>query len=580
MKALYFLLPFLLSLTACSVPPPEGLPTVPQWTTIDLQFNSTKNYPNPYTDTELNAIFWTQNGDTIHRPGFWNGDSSWVVRFAPPDNHRIWQWKTSCSQQDDTGLHAQKGRLQATAYNGENHLLQHGLLRMSPGRRSVIHADGHPFLLIGDTPWALPFRARQGQARTYAAYRQNQGFNAALLMSLQPDMRAEGPDARDTELGFARAFDDLTRSEEEIALLYQQLKDAALSEGQNPPLDGFDLRECKIEYFHYLDSLANILLDHEIVPVWQPIFHGFGWKGLDVFGNYILPEAYERYTRYLLARYGSYPALWLLGGDNGGKDPGIKEAGEMLEIWDSYQQPTGLHYSPADTFVTDWSIGNPTKHVVHYNRSYQAEPWLDFQWAQTGHGQAHEYHKVAYMYDHQPNKGVANGEPTYEGMNDGQNGLGWWQGEDAWGQLMSGGTMGVVYGAAGLWQWKVSADEVGWTSWATQNKSWEGAMRLEGARYVGYLHVALAELDLTDIERRPDLTENGHWLLAREGELYLSFLPRGGQLKIPSVPRGLRKRWFNPKEGHYLEASKVTQTSFTAPNDQAWVLVIDRQGPE
>jgi hypothetical protein len=51
---------------------------------------------------------------------------------------------------------------------------------------------------------------------------------------------------------------------------------------------------------------------------------------------------------------------------------------------------------------------------------------------------------------------------TYEGMNAGRNGLGWWQGEEAWNQLMHGGTMESYYGAACLWQWKSTPDEPGW----------------------------------------------------------------------------------------------------------------------
>jgi len=45
--------------------------------------------------------------------------------------------------------------------------------------------------------------------------------------------------------------------------------------------------------------------------------------------------------------------------------------------------------------------------------------------------------------------------------------------------------MGVVYGAAGLWQWKVRADEPGWQAWCSQKMSWKDALELEGSAYVG-----------------------------------------------------------------------------------------------
>jgi Protein of unknown function (DUF4038) len=39
---------------------------------------------------------------------------------------------------------------------------------MSPGGRSLIHADGTPALLAADTAWALPWRATEEQCRVYA----------------------------------------------------------------------------------------------------------------------------------------------------------------------------------------------------------------------------------------------------------------------------------------------------------------------------------------------------------------------------------------------------------------------------
>ena len=156
-----------------------------------------------------------------------------------------------------------------------------------------------------------------------------------------------------------------------------------------------------------------------------------------------------------------------------GRDPGVQPSGEMMEQWDCYGQPTGLHYNPCDDYIASWAVDNPLKHCEHYNKMFQAEAWLDFQWAQTGHGGEHLLHKVERMYENHPTKASANGEPTYEGMNNGKNGLGWWQGEEAWMQLMAGGTMGVVYGAATLWQWKVSPEEEGWPAWTDQNTSWD-----------------------------------------------------------------------------------------------------------
>ena len=105
--------------------------------------------------------------------------------------------------------------------------------------------------MIGDTPWALPWRGTIETVTEYAINRQERGFNTALLMSLQPDRGATGPGNRTEDGGFDVAFDDL--------------KDGHINK-PNPT------------YFQYLDTLRNILTDHGIVPVFQPVFHGWGWK--------------------------------------------------------------------------------------------------------------------------------------------------------------------------------------------------------------------------------------------------------------------------------------------------------------
>ena len=519
----------------------------PQWSTVEISLSSTWEYANPYTEVDVWGVFTNQKGDSLIRPAFWDGENTWKIRFAPIDDDQTWSWMSFASNTSDSGLNGQTGTFRSVPYSGNNQLFQNGLLKMSEGHRNVMHYSGKSFLVVGDTPWAIPFRATKEQVYAYAKDRQQKGFNAALMMTLQPDTKAEGPNERNTVMGFKRAFEDLS--------------------------DGH-INTMNIDYFRYYDSLVQILIDHEIVPVYQPVFHGFGWKGLQVLGNNINPEEYVRYTKYLLARYGSMPAIWLIAGDHNGKDPGVKESGEMLQKWDCYQQPVGIHYNPCDDYLASWA-GGDRSHCFHNNKSYQDKEWLDFQWAQTGHDGKHLYHKVERMYENLPIKAVANGEPTYEGMGNGQNGLGWWQGEEAWMQLMHGGTMGVVYGAASLWQWKVTQDEKGWEAWTDQPLSWEEAMRLEGSTYVGLIGKITKNLDVRDIEKRWDLTE-GKPLLVKEDELYISFLKNGGELTFKDLPKNMEYNWIDPKTGLPKQIGKVTKNVFRAPDKGPWVLVITK----
>jgi hypothetical protein len=125
--------------------------------------------------------------------------------------------------------------------------------------------------------------------------------------------------------------------------------------------------------------------------------------------------------------------MYLVGADSDGRNAGIKEGGESIEQWDAYKQPTGLHYSPFDEVIPDWMTEEQKQsYKPHYNRTHQESKWLDFQWAQTGHGGEHITRKVELMYENKPIKAIANGEPTYEGIANADNGSGWWQGNEAW----------------------------------------------------------------------------------------------------------------------------------------------------
>ena len=85
------------------------------------------------------------------------------------------------------------------------------------------------------------------------------------------------------------------------------------------------------------------------------------------------------------------------------------------------------------------------------------------------------------MWRNRPEKAVANGESTYENIGRTGNGAGWWQGHEAWCNLTAGGTMGVVYGAGSLWQWRLHPNEPGHANWCTApGAGWREALDFDG----------------------------------------------------------------------------------------------------
>lgn len=475
------------------------------WREVEITLTATGVYANPYADVDVWVEFTHHRGITLRRPAFWDGGATWKVRFASPESSGTWHWRSMASV-DDAGLVGRSGTLHVVSAHAPTLCWErHGFWRMSPAGRNLVHADGTPALLCADTAWALPWRATPVEVRLYAAKRQQQGFNAVLLMTVQPDMDARGPADRSADEGFAVGFADLVHGH---------------------------LNELHPAYFQYLDELVAVLLAHDIVPVFQPVFMGFGWKGLRVAGPVIPPSEYARYCRYLVARYGARPAIYLVGGDGSGYEAPVEAGGREIEAWDAYAQPTGIHYRPhAD------------------NRAHQDAPWLDFQWCQTGHSGEHMPERVADMWRNTPVKAVANGEPTYE--NGGQIGRGadWWQGHEAWSNVCAGGTMGVVYGAGSLWQWAHRADEPGQAEFfLAPGAGWREALDFAGANYVGLLARILRGLPITDMQPNWQVTLGRRGVLV-PGRLFVAYSAEGGPLMLfgPDVP--LPYRVVDPRTG-------------------------------
>jgi hypothetical protein len=502
------------------------------WQPVELVFSSTQEFANPYTDVDVFVKFRHAQGMEIVRPAFWDGGGTWRVRFSSPLASGIWQWE-SLSAPQDPGLSGQRGELHVEASESKNRFHRRGFWHIPPGCRNLYHADGTPALLVADTPWALPCRATVEQCQTYAQDRQAKGFNAALLMSVQPDRDARGPRSR-TELdGFAVGFEDLPSGH---------------------------INQLNVEYFQYLDKLANILVDHEIVPVWQPVFHGYGWKGLRVAGPVIQPQEYARYCRYLVARYGAMPAVWLVAADGDGYAPGVDPGGWEIERWDAYQHPTGIHYGP-------------NRHPW----AYQDRPWLDFQWCQTGHNGEHAPQRVAMMWEKRPVRAIANGEPTYENMGKAGRAAGWWQGHEAWSNLTAGGTMGVVYGAASLWQWRLSPTEQH-QDWAiAAGASWREALEFEGSRYVGILSRVFEGLPFGEMQ--PDYHHTyGRAGLSVPGKLLVIYLPQGGGFEVvrtDDVPAYYRV--FDPRSGAEIGQGQGHGPIITDDGEPRLVIFTDKE---
>ena len=173
--------------------------SAPQWREVEIAFAG-PDAANPYTEVDAWVIFTHDSGRQLRRPVFWDGGTTYRVRFASTQPEGEWRWSVHADRPDH-GFTPASGTLIAgpPVQDHPHRALSRGFVRAHPSGRSFTYADRSPAFFVFDTAWAMPFRARVSDVETYAADRQAKGFNAVLLMTVQPDMNARGPVGRNVD---------------------------------------------------------------------------------------------------------------------------------------------------------------------------------------------------------------------------------------------------------------------------------------------------------------------------------------------------------------------------------------------
>ncbi|MFB0524703.1 MAG: DUF5060 domain-containing protein [Phycisphaerae bacterium] len=92
---------FLLQHTACfaasNLTSEDSLIKAELWGRFEASINNTKRYLNPYTDVMLNVTYTKPDGSSVNFWGFYDGDTTWKIRFMPD---QIGTWKYSATFSD------------------------------------------------------------------------------------------------------------------------------------------------------------------------------------------------------------------------------------------------------------------------------------------------------------------------------------------------------------------------------------------------------------------------------------------------------------------------------------------------
>jgi hypothetical protein len=499
---------------------------------------SEKAYQNPFLDIELNVVVTRPDGKQSRIPAFWAGGNRWSFRYSSPQPGIV-SWRTECTDRNNNRLSGIEGKIDVVAYGGYNPLYRHGMVVAAGDRRHFAYADGTPFFWLGDTWWkGLCKRIPWEGFQELTADRKAKGFSVVqIVCGPYPDEGLFEP-----------------RWENEGGMPYETTDFSVV----NP------------SYFSYADRRIQCLTDAAIVPA---IVGGWGRSDCDAMK--IGMEGLKRHWRNLIARYGAYPVIWIIGGEAGG--PQWTELAKYVRQTDPYHHIVTIHpFASARISATD-------------------ETAIDFDMLQTGHGDMSyaigAIPKLKAAYSRTPPMPVMIGEFCYEEHM--QTGFPDEQRYVFWASILSG-SAGLTYGAAGLWNAAIDGDPgtVNIYDWTT----WREGMNYPGSTQLGLGKKLLERYHWSDFKPHPEWTDTSCFAAGIPGEVRIIYMPKRGVYNWsgPTVKNlepdvDWHVYYFDPATGRQFdqgiikarqkvdkETAKPVEFKQNAPSPQDWVLVFER----
>lgn len=502
-------------------------------TVFETSFTSSKEYENPFMEVELDVIF--SNGKEEWKvPGFWDGGKTWKVRFSAPEVGEYTYYATA-TDTSNTGLNTKKKTLRVTEYTGDNPLYKRGKLRVTEDNRYFEFSDGTPFLWLGDTWWkGLCKRISFEGFKELTADRKKKGFTVVqIVCGTYPD-----------ELGL--------------------LKPSWENEGGMPYLKK-DFSVVNPEYFKYADRRIEHLIDNGLTPA---IVGGWG-RAVNL--RSVGLDGYKRHYRNLVARYGAYPVIWVLGGETDKSQGQWYEAGEYLRELDPFRRLL-------------------TNHSSHLRKAFDKHAIFDFDMSATGHRSRAVDKVLSHLknsYAYSPLKPFVSGESSYEEHM--QMHPAYLQRYQFW-ALMLSGAAGHTYGAAGIWHMGTPETHGNWSAHGHQPydlTTWREGMDFPGSAQLGRSKKLLETMPWQQFEPHPEWVGKDVYAAGIPGEIAVIYQPIRGAYKWNGITvNGLSAGdwsgyYFDPVSGRKYDIGvhtiKGKWTSPNVPSPQDWVLVMQAQ---
>ena len=501
--------------------------TVHLYGVFELVLTSRCPCDDPTWDVDVLATFTGPSGRQIRVRGFWDGGSTWRVRFSP-DEVGAWFWRTECG---DESLCA-SGELTCTPYEGDNPLYVHGPLRIAESKTYLEHADGTPFFWLGDTAWNGVIRGDDANWDRFLRTRREQQFNVVQFVCCQ--WRGDAVDE----------FREAGSTEESPIQI-------------NPA------------FFQRLDHRVARINEEGMlgapVALWALLESDIGRK---------LPEKDAiRLASYIVARYDAYQVAWLLGGDGHYQNMGVdrwKNIGRaVFEVGHNRLvtlHPCGLNWVGEEFRGEAWYdfIGYQSGHV---------DKESDLEWTANG--------PMAENWAREPRKPIINLEPNYE----------WAKGyayktlftdyhvrRGAYWSLLAAPVAGLTYGHDSIWNWNLeTGPSEGHGNWSNRVVwPWYTGLETSGTCSMTVMRGIMERLPWTTLAPAPELvteqSEDPKAFVAvakTEDGTVVIYTPLGGPLPVDLAALPKPARRVDPRTG----AAEILEGELGCSEGTDWLFV-------
>lgn len=582
------------------------------WEKHELTFHTTQKFTNPYVEVTV-WVDLVGPGFKKRVYGFWDGEDIFRVRVAATAPG-TWNWRSGC-EPASAGISGKTGTFTATDWSDaekQENPLRRGFLQPTANGHALQTPDGHPFFVLGDTWYAAgtnrfrwydddkerPMGPEAG-FKDYVRYRKSQGFNWVNVIAAFPNWETDG-------LPWHIVMNDLDKTTVRSAWLEFGTGSAKNmdNEGGRPFLfpgkvPGYekifpDINRINPEYFKYIDRKIDYLNAQGFVP-----FLEVSRRDSSELWNkyYPWPDSYSRFIQYVWARYqANNTVLSPIHLDIINESITVPEFTRAINVvLQKYGPPPFGNLLSANA--------NPSTLVN----------WGDDSWVtlhQCGNKREHEYYWYMTEIFRQPHpKPAINGEPYYAGYVDarGQNGgyrfgaRGGTAQDDQfvrsamYGNLLSGGLGGYVYGAEGIWGADIEA--------AAPTKMWD-AFQWKSASQMQHLRTFAFSVGKRYQELVPDsdfvVPNQTHITKGYEGwaycmrtddkSIFLAYFEEGcprSLVRGAKVMSIYRAKWFDPRLGTWsdlgdgtIKANNIGEIQLPDfPSDLDWGLSLTYQGP-